>query len=205
MNKKESINELFFAKKIARKLTDEVSSSNWTNSLLRRSANKIDSPFLAHKKQKFLAKAEEESFQAKMVSSQRKVIYNNIIDLVMWLDKYGNLTTHEKASIVGVHHVHIERLIDDHKESDLFLLIALHAELAGCEDWGRDHVLFNAYSYVQSKLCMSDKRFQDQIMDKLQEMAVENTGRPLQMYKQVINSNRSVDMVATKPKLRVVK
>jgi hypothetical protein len=158
------------------------------------------SPFLKAKIMIFEEKIKSIERHLVELNKDRAGAYEKLIDCVLYFDKHFDSSAHEKAQLLGVHHVHVERMVAEHGDVDLLLAISLHGELAG-EDWSRGHVLLSAYICEQTKLFNKSAGFRDDIMGMLQKMAVENTGHPLQTYKQ----NANGDMIAQPPKLTVVK
>ena len=201
ITKKQVFNNLLFNKYAARKQQYVLSQAMTTIKMGKRLAKKEKNPFVGNYVKNILSACERVQVLFDKLKLEYDEICENIMSGVLWLDKHGNLTLEEKSFLIGVHHGHVEKIISEQNQSDLLMLVALHAEMTYSSDWTRDHVLFDAYINQQSKLFKSNSGFMDAAMGMLQKMAVENTGHPLKIYR----LSESGEMIVCPPKLTVVK
>jgi hypothetical protein len=197
MNRKDIVTNIIRLKFQVKEATQQIKKSqrilDYADQLIAKL--KAD-PFSKHKIARINAKIESVEEDIGAAVYYRQQLYQELVSAMLAYDKLPN-RKHEIAQLLGVHPVHIT------KNNGLFELAALHTELAGEDSLktSRSHILFDAYAFSSQKMFFENKEFRESAYDFLQSLSVENTGRPLKIYKQDGNGQ----MTAMPPKLKVIK
>jgi sulfur transfer complex TusBCD TusB component (DsrH family) len=197
MNRKALVTKIIRLKFLVRAANRQIKKSKRILDYADQVIAKLEAdPFSKHKIARITDKINAVKEDIEAANYYRKGLYQELVSAMLAYDKLPK-RTHETAQLLGVHPVHIK------ENNGLFELAALQTELAGEDSLktSRSHILFDAYAFSSQKMFFENKEFRESAYDFLQVLSVENTGRPLKIYKQ----DGKGEMIATPPKLKVIK
>lgn len=165
--------------------------------------------FGAHRRKLLKARIEAlDAFAADQRQNLRKV-RETLAKAVLIYDRYLNAgDVGELASILGIHHVHVERALKTGCAARLFDLAMEHVEAAresqGMLSARADTPIFSACSVYMAHVILADRDMAKQVVGEIQKFAQETLGRPLRRFETVVNGDGKVLLKSGKPLLHVV-